>query len=75
MYFEGYFYFWMIIGYVEDLDRVNVNDLKVFFKCWYGLNNVVFIIGGDIDVVKIKVWIEKYFGEIFCGLVVEEFEF
>lgn len=65
----------MIIGYVEDLDWVDVNDLKVFFKCWYGLNNVVLIIGGDIDVVKIKVWVNKYFGEILLGFKVEEFEF
>lgn len=39
-----------MIGYVSDLDWVDVNDLKVFFLCWYGLNNVVLIIGGDLDV-------------------------
>ena len=35
LYPEGHPYSWMTIGYVEDLDRVNVNDLKAFFKRWY----------------------------------------
>ena len=29
-------YSWQPIGYVEDLDRVDVNDLKQFFLRWYG---------------------------------------
>ena len=72
MYPEGHPYSWMTIGYVEDLDRVNVNDLKAFFKRWYGPNNAVLTIGGDIDVAKTKAWIEKYFGEIPRGPAVEE---
>ena len=46
LYPEGHPYSWMTIGYVEDLDRVNVNDLKAFFKRWYGPNNAVLTIGG-----------------------------
>lgn len=72
LYPEGHPYSWLTIGYVEDLDRVNVNDLKAFFKRWYGPNNAVLTIGGDIDVVKTKAWIEKYFGEIPTGPAVDE---
>ena len=72
LYPEGHPYSWMTIGYVEDLDRVNVNDLKAFFKRWYGPNNAVLTIGGDIDVAKTKAWIKKYFGEIPAGPAVEE---
>ena len=36
MYPEGHPYSWLTIGYVEDLDRVDVNDLKQFFLRWYG---------------------------------------
>ena len=32
LYPEGHPYSWMTIGYVEDLDRVNVNDLKAFLN-------------------------------------------
>lgn len=67
LYPYGHPYSWLTIGYVEDLDRVNVNDLKNFFLRWYGPNNAVVTVGGDVkpaDVVKL---VEKYFGSIPAG--------
>ena len=49
MYPYGHPYSWLTIGYVEDLDRVNVNDLKNFFLRWYGPNNAAITIGGDVN--------------------------
>ncbi|MCQ8847617.1 insulinase family protein [Alteromonas stellipolaris] len=72
MYPEGHPYSWMTIGYVEDLDRVNVNDLKAFFKRWYGPNNAVLTIGGDIDGAKTKALIAQYFGDIPKGPEVKD---
>jgi zinc protease len=60
-------YSWTTIGYVEDLDRVNVEDLKNFFMRWYGPNNASVVVAGDVtpaDVVKL---VEKYFGSIPRG--------
>lgn len=71
MYEEGHPYSWQTIGYVEDLDRVDVNDLKAFFLRWYGPNNAVLTIGGDIDVKQTLAWVEKYFGSIPVGPTVE----
>lgn len=67
LYPAGHPYSWSTIGYMEDLDRVTVNDLKAFFKRWYGPNNAVLTIGGDIDVAQTKKWVEKYFGPIPRG--------
>ncbi|MCG8507458.1 MAG: insulinase family protein [Sphingomonadales bacterium] len=67
MYPEGHPYSWSTIGYVEDLNRVNVNDLKKFFLRWYGPNNAVLTIGGDIDQAETLAWVEKYFGPIRRG--------
>ena len=39
LYPYGHPYSWLTIGYVEDLNRSNVNDLKNFFFRWYGPNN------------------------------------
>ena len=67
MYPYGHPYSWLTIGYVEDLDRVNSNDLKNFFLRWYGPNNATLTIGGDVkpkDAVKL---VEKYFGSIPRG--------
>ena len=67
MYPEGHPYSWSTIGYVEDLDRVDVNDLKKFFLRWYGPNNAALTIGGDFDTAQTLEWIEKYFGSIPRG--------
>ncbi|WP_260262156.1 M16 family metallopeptidase [Vibrio intestinalis] len=71
MFPEGHPYSWQTIGYVEDLDRVDVNDLKAFFLRWYGPNNAVLTIGGDIDVEQTLEWINKYFAPIPRGPEVE----
>ncbi|MDB1123018.1 M16 family metallopeptidase [Vibrio algarum] len=72
LYPEGHPYSWQTIGYVEDLDRVDVNDLKAFFLRWYGPNNATLTIGGDIDVEQTLNWVNKYFGSIPTGPEVEK---
>ena len=61
---EGHPYSWSTIGYLEDLDRANLDDLKRFFLRWYGPNNAVLTIGGDIDKAQTLAWVQKYFGNI-----------
>ncbi len=60
-------YSWEVIGYPEDLDRVDVNDLKRFFQQWYGPNNATLTIGGDIDTAQTLAWVERYFAAIPAG--------
>ena len=67
LYPYGHPYSWLTIGYVEDLNRVDVNDLKNFFLRWYGPNNATITIGGDIQPQQTLKWIEKYFGSIKKG--------
>ncbi|MGF1703339.1 insulinase family protein [Photobacterium makurazakiensis] len=65
-------YSWQTIGYIEDLDRVDVNDLKAFFLRWYGPNNATLTIGGDLDVEQTLEWVNKYYGSIPRGPEVEK---
>jgi len=67
LYPQGHPYSWPTIGYLEDLDRVNVNDLKAFFLRWYGPNNATLTIGGDLDVAATLKMAVKYFGSIPRG--------
>ncbi len=67
LYPKNHPYNWPTIGYVEDLDRVNVEDLKNFFMRWYGPNNASVVIAGDVnsaDAIKLAM---KYFGSIPRG--------
>jgi len=67
LYPYGHPYSWMTIGYVEDLNRVDVNDLKNFFLRWYGPNNATLTVGGDVNPAEVVKLVEKYFGSIKRG--------
>lgn len=71
MYPREHPYSWPVIGYMTDLDRGTVTDLKEFFSRWYGPNNAVLTIGGDIDEAQTLAWVNKYFGELKAGPKVE----
>lgn len=71
MYPEGHPYSWSTIGYLVDLDRADLDDLKRFFLQWYGPNNAVLTIGGDIDRAETLRMVEQYFGSVPRGPEIE----
>src|SRR3954471_22174203 len=71
LYPYGHPYSWLTIGYIEELNKVGVNDLKNFFLRWYGPNNATLTIGGDLDPKQTLAWVSKYFGSIPKGPAVK----
>ncbi len=71
LYPYGHPYSWLTIGYLEDLNRSNVNDLKNFFLRWYGPNNSTLTIGGDVKTADVLTMVQKYFGSVPGGPKVE----
>ena len=71
LYEQDHPYYWPVIGWLEDLDRADVDDLKRFFLRWYGPNNAALTVGGDIDPMATLELINKYFGSIPAGPDVE----
>ncbi len=67
LYPKGHPYSWTTIGYIDDLNRVDVNDLKRFYMRWYGPNNAVITISGDVNTENALSLIQKYFGSIPRG--------
>ncbi|MEI9809326.1 MAG: pitrilysin family protein [Bacteroidota bacterium] len=72
LYPYGHPYSWLTIGYIEDLNRVNAEDLKNFFLRWYGPNNATITVGGDVDPKEVVKLAEKYFGPIPRGPEVKD---
>ncbi|MEO8085226.1 MAG: pitrilysin family protein [Bacteroidota bacterium] len=64
LYPAGHPYSWPVIGFTDDLDRATLNDLKNFFLRWYGPNNAILSISGDVNPMEIVASAEKYFGTI-----------
>jgi len=60
-------YNWPVIGYVDDLDRATLDDLRNFFLRWYGPNNAILTISGDVSSSQVIPLVEKYFGSINRG--------
>ena len=67
LYPYGHPYSWTTIGYLEDLNRGSLQDLKNFFLRWYGPNNATLTIGGDVSVSQALQLTQKYFGSIPRG--------
>lgn len=51
-----------IIGWMEDLHSMRLEDLSQWYKTWYAPNNATLVVSGDVDPLQVKTWAEKYFG-------------
>jgi len=74
LYPEDHPYSWTTIGSMEDITNASLEDVKSFFKQYYGPNNASLSIGGDIDIDVTKALVEKYFGTIPAGPPVDKME-
>lgn len=64
---KGHPYSWTVIGSMEDLDAAKLTDVHEWFKTYYGPNNAVLCIAGDVNPEEVKAKVEKYFGDIPPG--------
>ncbi|MFT4198567.1 MAG: pitrilysin family protein [Pseudoxanthomonas sp.] len=64
MYPPGHPYHHTTIGSMNDLDAASLEDVKTWFKTWYGPNNTVLVLAGDIDLATAKRKVAEYFGDI-----------
>jgi zinc protease len=64
---KGHPYSWSVIGSMEDLNAASLDDVREWFKTYYGAANAVITIAGDIDPETARQKVEKYFGNIPSG--------
>src|SRR5690349_4533863 len=67
----GHPYSWETIGSMEDLNAASLDDVKEWFRTYYGAANATLVIAGDITVADAKAKVEKYFGDIPSGPVIK----
>ena len=51
-----------VIGWMEDLDTMRLEDLKVWYKQWYVPNNATMVVVGDVKPDAVFALAEKHFG-------------
>ncbi|XOV80542.1 MAG: M16 family metallopeptidase [Aestuariibacter sp.] len=64
---EGHPYRWSTIGSLEDLNAASLDDVKEWFKQYYGAANTVLVLAGDVDTDDALAKVKKYFGDIPAG--------
>jgi zinc protease len=67
LYPTGHPYHWPVIGYMEDLTAASDEDVKDFFRKYYVPANASLVIAGDIDPVKTRAAVERWFSDVKGG--------
>ena len=60
-------YSWSTIGEMEDLDAASLDDVQAWYRGYYGPNNCVLSLAGDITPEQALAMVTKYFGSIPPG--------
>ncbi len=63
----GHPYSWTVIGSMEDLNAAKLDDVREWFRSYYGPNNAVIAIAGDVDAQTALSTVKRYFGNIPAG--------
>lgn len=63
-------YSWPVVGYMSDLQKATVDDVKNFFRIYYAPSNATLAIVGDFDPAQTKAWVRKYFGDLKRGSLI-----
>jgi len=57
-------YHWLPIGFMEDIQRWTIDDIRDFYHRYYQPENAILIVSGDIEPKTVFEEAEKYFGAI-----------
>jgi zinc protease len=53
-----------VIGWMDDLEHMTVQDLSAWYQQWYGPNNATLVVAGDLNHKEVFALAEKYFGDL-----------
>ena len=53
-----------IVGWMDDLQNMTVDDARAWHDRWYAPNNAIMVVTGDVDAKQVKALAEKHFGKI-----------
>ena len=53
-----------IIGWMNDLEQMNVADARAWYHRWYAPNNATLVVVGDVDPKEVLRLAKRYFGPI-----------
>ena len=64
---KGHPYSWSVIGSMEDLNGAALDDVKDWFRTYYGAANATLVVAGDVSAEDVRQRVERYFGDVPPG--------
>lgn len=61
-----------VIGWMDDLKALNVNDLRQWYHTWYSPNNATLVVAGDVAPDKVYALTKQYFGPLKPSVLPEQ---
>lgn len=53
-----------VVGWMDDLQHMTVQDIASWYRQWYAPNNATLVVAGDVDARRVLALAKKYFGKI-----------
>jgi zinc protease len=53
-----------VIGWMDDLESLRIDDLKSWYQQWYAPNNATVVVVGDVDPDAVYALAQRYFGPL-----------
>ncbi len=51
-----------VIGWMDDINNITVDDLTRFYETYYAPNNAVMVVTGDVELDEVRELTQRYFG-------------
>lgn len=61
-----------VIGWMDDLKHLTVEDLRLWYHTWYSPNNATLVVAGDVEPQEVLALAKRYFGDIEPSRLPEE---
>jgi zinc protease len=65
--FKAHPYRWPVIGWMEDIRRINPGELRAFYDTYYRPNNAILVVVGDVGAADVIERARRLFGAIPRG--------
>ncbi|MCP1574650.1 zinc protease [Herbaspirillum rubrisubalbicans] len=53
-----------VVGWMDDLQHMTVQDIAHWYRQWYAPNNATLVVAGDVEPQRVLALARKYFGKI-----------
>jgi zinc protease len=65
--FKAHPYRWPVIGWMDDIRRINPMELRAFYDAYYQPNNALLVVVGDVKTPEVMARVRQLFGSIPRG--------